>query len=271
MGKKLKNTFVLLSLIFLPIGFLFSQEPSQKEEISIQIWPDLDPFPGFFGDSESNLKKDSEQKSVSHSENNIKSVKQNSADAHTNAFTASATAEDLTPFSFAINRTKEIAPLLLGGMIDGWTFDYTPSDKARNVGEYFEFAEVRPFNAKINHISYKTPQVKDGKLISWANCSRTQSQQLAYERWASITHPKISGHGASPVEQELEGIKKACGEAVKNAVREYWRKIEKNKPKEICGTVLLIGNPRIYISEGQYVVDLDFFLETDRIVLYSYY
>jgi len=54
-------------------------------------------------------------------------------------------------------------------------------------------------------------------------------------------------------------------------VREYWRTMVKNKPKEILGRVLLIQDPRIYIYEGQYVVDLDFFLQTDRIILYSNY
>ncbi len=58
---------------------------------------------------------------------------------------------------------------------------------------------------------------------------------------------------------------------MKNAVREYWRIYIKNKPKEIYGMLLLIGVPRVYISEGQYVADLEFFMETDKIVKYTYY
>ena len=57
--------------------------------------------------------------------------------------------------------------------------------------------------------------------------------------------------------------------ALKEAVRQYWRTLEKNKPKEISGTVLLIRDPRIYVKNGQYIVDLDFFLETDRIIKYT--
>ena len=69
----------------------------------------------------------------------------------------------------------------------------------------------------------------------------------------------------------FDGIKQACSNALKNAVRDYWRTLIKNKPKEIDGTVLLIREPRVYIKGGQYVVDLDFFLQTDRIIPYTLY
>ena len=82
---------------------------------------------------------------------------------------------------------------------------------------------------------------------------------------------KVKGCGSASVQDGFEGIKQACSNAAKNAVREYWRTMEKNKPKEISGTLLLIRDPRIFIKNGRYEVDLDFFLETDRIVPYTYY
>jgi hypothetical protein len=133
--------------------------------------------------------------------------------------------------------------------------------------------QVKPYDKLLNPITYRdpVPLEQEGKLLCWATCDRTPMQQLAYERWASIVHPKIQGRGRGRVEDGFEGIQNAVEEAVKEAVREYWRGQTKNKPKEIMGTVLLIQDPRIYISEGQYVVDLDFFLQTDRIILYSNY
>ena len=41
-------------------------------------------------------------------------------------------------FSFAMNRLSKIGPYLLNGMVYGWSFSYTPSDKLRGVEEYFE-------------------------------------------------------------------------------------------------------------------------------------
>lgn len=223
-----------------------AQEPSQKDRIRIQIWSELDPFPGKFDGS------DSETRTAA-------------------APTITEDGRDITIYRFAIDRAKEIAPFLIGGMLDGWTFDYVPYDKTRRVDEYFEFGEIRPFDSSVNTIAYREPQPVDDRLLCWVECDRTPAQELSYERWASITHPKVRGHGSAPVENGFEAIQEACSEALKNAVREYWRTQTKNKPKEILGRVLLIQNPRIYISEGRYIVDLDFFLETDKIVTYRYY
>lgn len=157
------------------------------------------------------------------------------------------------------------------GLLYGWNFDYTPYDKKRGVKEYWEFSEVRKFDSSINRLEYHNPVPKDGKLLSWVYCDRTPAQQLEYKRWTSIIHPKVKGCGSASVQDGFEGIKQACSNAAKNAVREYWRTMEKNKPKEISGTLLLIRDPRIFIKNGRYEVDLDFFLETDRIVPYTYY
>lgn len=251
----LKKTLTFL-IVFICVSFIFAQQPSQKEQLRILIWSELDAFPGSFEDNKETVQQP-EQTTL------IEKQIQDDLDP--------LVAKKLKLFGFAINRAKQITPFLLSGMISGWNFEYVPYDKTRNVAEIFEFSEVVPFNQSINPISYVKPEPLDNKLVCWAYCNRTETQQLSYRRWSSIVHPKVHGKGTSSVENEFEGIKEACENAVKNAVREYWRIYEKNKPKEILGKVLLIGNPRIYISEGQYVADLEFFLETDKIVKYTYY
>lgn len=272
--------FFALSLAFSLLTLsMYSQSPSQKEEIRIQIWAELDAFPGHFeedGQSQKEGETASTIISTSDSSKNVKSSTaksnaQEEADSNTNSFTASAKARDISMFSYAIARAKEIGPFLMGGMIDGWTFDYVPYDKTRQVKEIFEFEPIKEFNSEINTIIYNDPIPRDDRLVCWATCKRTKMQQLSYERWTSITRQKIHGTGKASVEKGFEGIEEACSLAIKEAVRSYWRSQIKNKPKEISGKVLLTGSPRIYICSGQYVVDLDFFLETDRIILYSFY
>lgn len=259
---------VLIILLFCSFGaVLGAQQPSQAEQLRILIWSSIDPFPGSFDEPEG-TDKDAVLKKTA--------ARQASATAAAVASPAVSpddpyVAEKLEVFGYAIERTKEITPFLLSGMISGWAFDYVPYDKTRRVQEIFEVEEVTPFSAAMNPISYKNPEPLENRLVCWAYCDRTEAQQLSYRRWTSVQLPKIHGKGAASVEGEFEGIQAACKEAVKNAVREYWRIYEKNKPKEILGKVLLIGNPRIYISEGQYVADLEFFLETDRIVKYTTY
>ncbi len=231
---------------------LSAQQPSQKDMIRIQIWSELDAFPGTFEEDASETEKEP-------------------AKNNKNVDNGQQSAVDISIFDFAINRAKEISPYLINGMLNGWEFDYVPYDKTRRVEEFFEITEIEPFNPMVNKIRYKEPMAVEDRLVCWIECDRTPVQRLAYERWRSIIHPRITGHGSASVENGFEGIKEACSEAVKNAVREFWRAQVKNKPKEIYGKVLLIQDPRIYIYEGQYVVDLDFFIETDKITSYSYY
>ena len=279
---KKSGLLLILALVWIP-ATVFAQQPSQKDLIRIQIWAELDAFPGKFNnenldensDGNSETGNDSDEKKYDNVEKDSSDSRgdgeQDKTSGGNKKFVDSAEARDISIFMFAINRAKEISPYLLNGMLNGWEFEYVPYDKTRQVPEFFELTEIEPFNPNVNRISYKEPEPMGDRLVCWVECERTAVQKLSYERWKSITHPRIKGHGEAPVEDGFEGIQAACEAAVKNAVREYWRTMVKNKPKEILGRVLLIQDPRIYIYEGQYVVDLDFFVETAKIVSYSYY
>ena len=73
------------------------------------------------------------------------------------------------------------------------------------------------------------------------------------------------------VEKGFEGIEEAAREALKDAIRNHYRKTIKNKPKEINGAVLVRNFPTLGISSGRYVINLDFFLECGKIIEYSVY
>ena len=226
--RKKKTVCLLVAVTIL--AAVHAQEASQLEQLRIQLWAEMDAYPGLVVNDESN-----------------------------------------SVFAFAKGRLKELAPFLMGGMINGWNFDYTPSDKVRKVDEYFSYEPALPFDKQVNPIEYRQIEVMEDRLYCWVYCNRTPTQQASYNAWGSIKHPKIHGVGQSKIEDGFDGIKTACEDAMKSAIREYWRGKIKNKPKEITGSVLLIHNPRIYIKEGRYTVDLDFFMETGRIIPYSSY
>ncbi len=252
MAKITHRLSVFCALLFAAIPVCTAQVPSQHDQLRISVWAEIDAFPGLFGDEE-----------------NYEQLQQNQSVSAQPQDGTALTKTDL--FATAIARTKQLAPFLLNGMINGWTFDYTPKDNLRGVTEYFELTAIREFDESYNPITYHDPEAVDGKLFSWAYCDRTMVQQLDYERWNSITNPKVHGTGQGPVYAGMEGIRQAVAEAAKNAIHEYWRRKIKNKPKEIWGKLLLVGEPRIYISEGRYTVDLDFFMQTDKIVEYTQY
>lgn len=230
LSQILKNKFfTFFCLILLSATAVFSQTPDFTKRIIIDIWAELDAFP--------------ESKEA--------------ADV------------DSDPFEYSINRIKEISPFLLNGMVYGWNFEYTPSDKLRHVSEYFEMNFINEINFQETPAIYKAPKVIGSNLHSWVEFNRTPQQIWNLNQWKSINSKKIQGRGKGKISDGLDGIINATKDAVKNAIREYYRSIIKNKPKEIDGKIIIREEPRIGIVEGQYVVDLDFFLETDRIVKYT--
>ena len=128
----------------------FPQVPNQSRQLRIQIWSELDPFPGGFGDEA----WETEEK------DDVPSAK---TDAALPSAGGSAENEAMRTrlYSFAIGRAKELTPFFLSGMLSGWTFDYTPADKARGVEEYFEFGEIHPFDWSVNSIEYRDPVPED--------------------------------------------------------------------------------------------------------------
>ena len=248
---------VLFLAAILTFNFLlpvksFSQSASEREQIRIHLWAETDSYPGFFEDEDEIAKMYQDG-----------TVYQNLPEEM----------NELTParevFKFAIKRMKENAEFLIGGMINGWYYDYTPYDKTRRVEEYFELTPYLTPESYLNNIEYHQPEIIDNRIFTWIYCNRTPSQMLSYDQWSAVRNPKIHGIGTGDVRLGFDGIEQAVRESVKNAVREYWRKVTKNKPKEISGTVLLIHEPYILVKDGKYVAELDFFMQTSRIEHYK--
>ena len=173
-------------------------------------------------------------------------------------------------FSLPVRKIREISPFILSGMIYGWKFEYVPYDKARGVPEYFEFTPLNVLSdSEISSIKYAKPWVEDSRLYCWVEFRRSDPQIHIFKGWESVLHPRIQGEGYAPLAEGFDGIQKACGEALKFAVRNYERKWIKSKPKEISGTVLMREPPKIGVAAGRYKITLDFFMETDKIVEYK--
>lgn len=215
--------------MLLCMNAFFAQTPDFSEQITISLWAELDAYPGLEKETDVSAK----------------------------------------PFEYPIATLKKIAPYLLNGMIYGWSFEYTPLDKLRAVKESFAVSGLGEIQKEDGEILYTKPWIENNRLYCWVEFSRTPTMMWHFKRWNTINIEKIKGRGYAPVSIGFEGIQKAAEDALKNGLREYYRGIEKNKPKEIDGRVLICSEPKIGIKSGRYVVELDFFLETDRIVKYS--
>lgn len=228
-------------IFFISASLLLAQEVSQERLVRFALWAQQDAYPGYFdGDA-----TDEEQaKNKSDADDSINSV--------------------------PIRKIKELAPYIVQGMVYGWKFDYTPSDKARKVPEFFDVKEVTPMPSQdLARISFAKPWYQEEKLWAWVEYARTPEQIYIFKSWHAILYPRIKGVGYARLSEGFDGIRKACEEALKNAVREYERTRIKTKPKQIEGTALIIKPPQIGIDAGRYKVTLDFFMQSDRIIEYK--
>lgn len=172
-------------------------------------------------------------------------------------------------FSLPISHLRQTVPYILEGILYGWNFCYTPSDKTRGVEEYFEFEPINTVKTGDPRISFSGYKVDESFFSCWVSYDRTDEMMLYRKHWQSIYHPQIRGTGAASIYDGDEGFKAAYAEAAKNALRSYARGIVKNKPKEITGKVLLCEAPLMSIRNGKYVAQLEFLLEIDEILPYS--
>lgn len=261
MEKRIQKLILLLLLIVSP---LFAQAPSNVELIRLPLWASLDAYPdlqGLFEDKNEaeDLEEDLQEEGESAESEDLQVEKESFTEAE-------------SIFSYPVSQLKKTAPFIISGMVYGWNFVYVPSDKARGVEEYFEVTEIQSFEPFENLINYTKPTIEDTlRLHCWCEYKRDKYQLQNYSLWNAIQHPVIRGRGYGKVSDGFEGYKNAAKDALKNAVREHYRKIVKNKPKEITGSVLIKDIPVTGVVSGKYVINLDFFLEYGRIIEYSTY
>lgn len=237
--KSMEKRLAINCIFLVFFGTIFAQEVSFQKKIRLPLWAELDAYPGLHSVDE---KAESSSVSIDYDE---------------------------PIFAHAVREMKKITPFLLGGMVYGWEFDYTPSDKVRGVAEFFECTEIRSFADEAKFIKYEDPWFDESKVHCWVSFERSEAMIAAYNHWSDIKNPRILGVGGGSVSKGFEGIQEAAENALKDAVRTYFRKILKNKPKRITGTVLVNKVPAILIKSGKYQIQLDFFLQIGTIIEYS--
>lgn len=210
---------------------LYAQTPSIVKNIRIPLWAELDAYPEMELES----------------------------------------SPDEGRYEYPQKKISEVAPFLINGMVYGWNFVYVPGDNARGVEEELEVVEIMPVELIKGGITYVSPWLENNRLNYWCEYHRTPSQIQNYDLWSSINNPKIHGRGYGQIADGFDGIKNAATDALKDAIRAYYRNLIKNKPKEITGAVLIRDLPSLGIVSGRYVINLDFFLECGKIVEYTVY
>jgi hypothetical protein len=170
----------------------------------------------------------------------------------------------------AVEELLEEVRYLLSGQIYGFTFAYTPLDRARTVEEEFILEPTARIIRGDRNLRVREADIRNDILTILVRYRLDEFQRSRIERWMTNTLPSSTGAGSADFFLEgSPGRLKAVGEAVKEAVRNYLRKREFNKPKRIEGRVLLLEAPRIFLDEGRYVARVRVKLDVENILHYE--
>ena len=66
--------------------------------------------------------------------------------------------------TFAITHMRTSVPFILEGMIYGWNFTYTPSDKMRNVEEYFDYTPISEIRLGDKNLSFSQLKADESRF-----------------------------------------------------------------------------------------------------------
>ena len=177
--------------------------------------------------------------------------------------------EEASPFLPPKEALQEVSNFLLTGMSYGWEFSYTPSDTRRGVKEVFEIKALKELRIKKEKITIKEVRVKYPYVYCWAEYSLSSDEVALHQSWQSLKYKTVKGIGEGLRKNETEGVKTAYTNAIKKAIREYARKIEKNKPKEIIGEILIKSSPRLFCASGLFNAEIELYVNIKEVVPYT--
>lgn len=177
--------------------------------------------------------------------------------------------DETSPFIPPKEALQEVSNFLLTGMSYGWEFSYTPSDARREVKEVFEIKAIGELEIKKEEISIKEVRVKYPYIHCWAEYNLSSDEVARQKSWKDLKYKTIKGMGEGLRKNETEGVKTAYTNAIKKAIREYARKIQKNKPKEIIGEVLIKDCPRLFCASGLFKAEIELYINIKEIVPYT--
>ena len=146
----------------------------------------------------------------------------------------------------------ELGRVLVSGMIYGWEFSYTPSDKSRRVEEDFILTPIAQVLWGSPRLRVTETEVTDTRL--WARIAYTLDEQESRRRaaWDSNTAALATGEGTAALQDGAPARTKALESAIRDAIRRSLDTRYLNKPREVTGEIVLWTDPIMLARSGTY-------------------
>lgn len=153
--------------------------------------------------------------------------------------------------SHASQRIRAVISEILSGMIYGYTFSYTPRDKARTVEETFILNPIGLISSNDSSLFVINTDVYDASLFMLSRYNLNNAQVRRAELWNNATAYPSGGTGVALVRNSLVDSKiDALHDAIRDGVRRRLQLQLPNKPKLVKGRVRISKNP-LFVRSGQ--------------------
>jgi hypothetical protein len=144
----------------------------------------------------------------------------------------------------------ELARQWFSGMIYGYRFEYTPSDQARQVEEYFLLEPIHEIPWGTPGLEYTGYFEANEKIEMGFRYFTADYEQARLRGWRSVRLANAAGQASTRDRTDLASREESFDEAVKQALRNYFRAVVPNKPRLITGTLALEEMPRSFADGG---------------------
>jgi hypothetical protein len=163
------------------------------------------------------------------------------------------------------------------GMIYGWSFEYEPGERARELRERVIVTPLGRVDAADPRLKITEAAVRGGLYELWADYELSGEQQHRVRAWNAVETRETAGRGYAPLAggegtAERTDIKKAALEdAVKKALRAQLRLEERNRPRLVRGYIALARFPVYRIFHGNWAAEARFRVRITEIVPFPAY
>ncbi len=153
---------------------------------------------------------------------------------------------------------------LFSGMVWGFDYVYTPSDRSRSIAELFQIQPRSPESAKGMELHAADARLEGTVLVVTVEYTPDAEERAEMASWKS---GGAAGQGTGGARSRREAV----AEASKAALRAYLREITHNKPREIRGSFAFAVFPRLFIRQGSWVAVIRMYARVDEILSYGAY
>jgi hypothetical protein len=173
---------------------------------------------------------------------------------------------------------------LFSGMIHGFDYVYTPSDRARAIADLFEIHPRATLTQSSQAFRVGAVSLDGRVLMVDVEYLVPAPERAILASWASISYRSAQGRGVAPawdrglppgVDDSLPfqvlARRAAIIDASREALRDYLRGLEFNKPREVRGSFAFASQPRLVLSGGSWIATVRLRVGVEEIIPYGGY